>query len=114
VAPECVKALGTLDRGSGGPTPPKIQYGQFQRARQGTKLINVSNAEIEELRALFEEVECVMLNKGHFINEAISMLAEILGRMQDHTHKKRNLLRRLRTWDHDNPGTEASTGPSWN
>ena len=46
-----------------------------------------------------QRAECVMLNKGPFINEAISMLADILGRMQDHTQKKRSLLRRLRAWD---------------
>ena len=42
-----------------------------------------------------------MLNKGPFVEEAIAMLAGILGRMQDHTQKKRSLLRRLRAWDLD-------------
>ena len=55
--------------------------------------------------AMAQRAECVMLNKGPFINEAISMLADILGRMQDHTQKKRSLLRRLRAWDHN--GTDA-------
>ena len=46
-----------------------------------------------------QRAECVMLNKGPFINEAISVLDDILGRMQDHTRKKRSLLRRLRAWE---------------
>jgi pyruvate kinase len=72
-----------------------------------------SRAEVTDA-AMAQRAECVMLNKGPFINEAISMLAGILGRMQDHTHKKRSLLRRLRAWDHDAPGaTEAGTGQSW-
>lgn len=46
-----------------------------------------------------QRAECVMLNKGPYINEAITMLAGILGRMKDHTQKKRSLLGRLRAWD---------------
>ncbi len=57
-----------------------------------------SRAEVTDA-AMAQRAECVMLNKGPFINEAISMLADILGRMQDHTRKKRSLLRRLRAWD---------------
>ncbi|MET4134315.1 pyruvate kinase [Pseudarthrobacter sp. PvP090] len=57
-----------------------------------------SRAEVTDA-AMAQRAECVMLNKGPFINEAISMLADILGRMQDHTQKKRSLLRRLRAWD---------------
>jgi pyruvate kinase len=40
-----------------------------------------------------------MLNKGPYIDEAIEMLADILARMEDHTHKKRSLMRELRSWD---------------
>ena len=43
--------------------------------------------------------ECVMLNKGPYIGEAITMLADILRRMQDHMQKKRSLLRRLKAWN---------------
>ena len=32
------------------------------------------------------------------------MLADILGRMQDHARKKSSLLRRLHAWDHDGTG----------
>lgn len=59
-----------------------------------------SRAEVTDA-AMAERAECVMLNKGPFIDEAIGMLASILGRMQDHTSKKRSLLRRLRSWDLD-------------
>jgi len=76
-----------------------------------------SRAEVTDA-AMAQRAECVMLNKGPFINEAISMLADILGRMQDHTQKKRSLLRRLRAWDQTDTAarTEGETGgtnPSW-
>ncbi|TFD49143.1 pyruvate kinase [Cryobacterium frigoriphilum] len=61
-----------------------------------------SRAEVTDA-AMAERAECVMLNKGPFIGEAITMLAGILGRMQGHTDKKRSLLRRLRAWDLDTP-----------
>lgn len=57
-----------------------------------------SRAEITDA-AMAERAECVMLNKGPYIDEAITMLAGILGRMQDHMQKKRSLLRRLHAWD---------------
>lgn len=46
-----------------------------------------------------ERAECVMLNKGPYISEAIGTLDSILTRMQDHQDKKRSLLRRLRSWE---------------
>ena len=58
-----------------------------------------SRAEITDA-AMAERAECVMLNKGPHIFEAISALDSILSRMQDHQDKKRSLLRRLRAWDH--------------
>ena len=42
--------------------------------------------------------ECVMLNKGPFLFEAIAALDALLGRMDDHLHKKTPQLRRLTTW----------------
>ncbi|WP_346927511.1 pyruvate kinase [uncultured Arthrobacter sp.] len=68
-----------------------------------------SRAEVTDA-AMAQRAECVMLNKGPFINEAISMLADILGRMQDHTRKKSSLLRRLRAWDQT--GAEAGAEPA--
>jgi pyruvate kinase len=60
-----------------------------------------SRAEVTDA-AMAERAECVMLNKGPFIAEAVTMLAGILTRMQGHMNKKRSLLRRLRAWDRDN------------
>lgn len=57
-----------------------------------------SRAEITDA-AMSGRAECVMLNKGPHITEAITALDSILGRMQHHQHKKRSLLRRLQAWD---------------
>ena len=59
-----------------------------------------SRAEITDA-AMGERAECVMLNKGPHIVDAIAALDSILGRMQRHQDKKRSLLRRLRSWDHE-------------
>ncbi len=40
--------------------------------------------------------ECVMLNKGPFVEEAVRALADILRRMEEHRYKKRSLFRKLR------------------
>jgi len=53
-----------------------------------------SRAEITDA-AMGERSECVMLNKGPHILEAIQTLNDILQRMQGHQHKKSALLRRL-------------------
>ncbi len=58
-----------------------------------------SRAEITDA-AMSERAECVMLNKGPHITDAIHTLDSILTRMQQHQHKKRSLLRRLQAWDH--------------
>jgi pyruvate kinase len=39
--------------------------------------------------------ECVMLNKGPYIAEAVRVLSDILGRMEKHHYKKRSLFRKL-------------------
>jgi pyruvate kinase len=57
-----------------------------------------SRAEITDA-AMSERAECVMLNKGPHISEAIFTLDSILTRMQQHQYKKRSLLRRLQAWD---------------
>jgi pyruvate kinase len=56
-----------------------------------------SRAEISDA-GLGVRAECVMLNKGPFITEAISMLDDILRRMAGHQDKKSSLLRALRAW----------------
>lgn len=53
-----------------------------------------SRAEITDA-AMGVRAECVMLNKGAHIIEAIQTLDDILHRMQSHQHKKSTLLRRL-------------------
>ncbi|MCK6448376.1 MAG: pyruvate kinase [Planctomycetes bacterium] len=54
-----------------------------------------SRAEITDA-AMSERAECVMLNKGPHVGEAISALDDILRRMQAHQHKKSSMLRPLR------------------
>ena len=53
-----------------------------------------SRAEITDA-AMGARAECVMLNKGPHILEAIQMLDDIMQRMQCHQNKKNPLLRRL-------------------
>ncbi len=57
-----------------------------------------SRAEITDA-AMGQRAECVMLNKGPHILEAVEALDDILGRMQAHQTKKRSLLRPLRLAD---------------
>jgi pyruvate kinase len=45
--------------------------------------------------AMSVRAECVMLNKGPYISEAVRVLSNILGRMQHRTHKKVSLLKPL-------------------
>ena len=56
-----------------------------------------SRAEISDA-AMGERAECVMLNKGPYITDAVLMLDDILGRMAGHEYKKNALLRNLRSW----------------
>jgi pyruvate kinase len=48
--------------------------------------------------AMAERAECVMLNKGPFAAEAVSLLDDLLGRMEGHQFKKTSRMRALRTW----------------
>ena len=57
-----------------------------------------SRSEITDA-AMSERAECVMLNKGPYIVDAMRTLDDILKRMQAHQSKKRPLLRALRAWD---------------
>jgi pyruvate kinase len=45
--------------------------------------------------AMSVRAECVMLNKGPHIGEAVRSLVEILHRMEDHFYKKKTLFRAL-------------------
>ncbi len=58
-----------------------------------------SRAEITDA-AMSVRAECVMLNKGPFVVDAVRALDNILLRMQDHQVKKRPMLRRLDLAEH--------------
>jgi pyruvate kinase len=58
----------------------------------------VSRAEITDA-AMGERAECVMLNKGPYILEAVRSLDDILTRMQAHQRKKSAMLRHLHIAD---------------
>jgi pyruvate kinase len=73
-----------------------------QVLEQLAKLGMPSRAEISDA-AMSVRAECVMLNKGPHILEALRTLDDILRRMSDHRHKKRALLRRLRLADDLSP-----------
>ncbi len=60
-------------------------------AKEGTP----SRAEVTDA-AMGARAECVMLNKGEYIVEAVSTLDDILRRMQSHQRKKRPMLRPLK------------------
>jgi len=53
-----------------------------------------SRAEITDA-AMSERAECVMLNKGPYVVDAVRALNDILTRMQAHQHKKSAMLREL-------------------
>jgi pyruvate kinase len=57
-----------------------------------------SRAEITDA-AMGERAECVMLNKGPYILEAVRVLDDILQRMENHQSKKRSMLRHLKLAD---------------
>lgn len=61
-----------------------------------------SRAEISDA-AMAERAECVMLNKGPYITDAVLALDDILSRMAGLGYKKSSLLRPLRSW--------VATGP---
>jgi pyruvate kinase len=58
-----------------------------------------SRAELTDA-AMSERAECVMLNKGLYIMEAVRVLNEVLTRMAGHQRKKMPTFRPLRSWAH--------------
>jgi pyruvate kinase len=62
-----------------------------------------SRAEITDA-AMGVRAECVMLNKGPHILDAMRTLDDILRRMQSHQAKKRTLLRALKAWSGESGG----------
>ncbi|RPH94825.1 MAG: pyruvate kinase [Lysobacterales bacterium] len=59
-----------------------------------TKTGQATRAEITDA-AMGQAAECVMLNKGPHIQQAVRVLDDILQRMQGHRAKKRSMLRKL-------------------
>jgi pyruvate kinase len=57
-----------------------------------------SRAEVTDA-AMGSRAECVMLNKGPYIRETLLFLIDVLGRMEEHQHKKTSRLRKLRVSD---------------
>jgi pyruvate kinase len=57
-----------------------------------------SRAEVTDA-AMSSRAECVMLNKGPYIRETLRFLIDVLGRMDEHQHKKTSRLRKLRVSD---------------
>jgi pyruvate kinase len=49
--------------------------------------------------AMSVRAECVMLNKGPYIRQALASLVDILRRMADHQSKKTAMMRRLASWN---------------
>lgn len=54
-----------------------------------------SRAEVTDA-AMAHRAECVMLNKGPYIAQAVKVLDDILRRMRGHQAKNRSMLRELR------------------
>lgn len=79
-------------------------------AKEGTP----SRAEITDA-SVGARAECVMLNKGSYVIEAVRALNDILRRMQSHQRKKRPMLRPLKLADHfaaDEPSRNESPKPA--
>ena len=57
-----------------------------------------SRAEVTDAAAA-QRAECVMLNKGPYILDAIGALDDILARMGEVQRKSRTLMRRIHSWD---------------
>ncbi len=57
-----------------------------------------SRAEMTDA-AMSERAECVMLNKGRYQAQAVTILDDILRRMQEHQSKKTPQLRALNSWN---------------
>jgi pyruvate kinase len=67
-----------------------------------------SRAEITDA-AMGDRAECVMLNKGPFIDEAVTVLDDVLHRMRRHQYKKVPLLHPLTSWQPDPAGPPTAT-----
>lgn len=68
-----------------------------------------SRAEISDA-AMSERAECVMLNKGPYLDDAVTVLDNIMRRMAEHYYKKNALLRPLRSWSAAREGLDDDSG----
>jgi pyruvate kinase len=57
-----------------------------------------TRAEVSDA-VMADRAECVMLNKGPFILQAVKLLDDVLLRMQAHQEKKTPRLRALHSWE---------------
>ena len=64
-----------------------------------------SRAEVTDA-AMAQRAECVMLNKGPYVDDAIVFLDDVLRRMSRHQRKNTPLLRPLRSWTEPAPHQE--------
>ncbi|GJI90873.1 hypothetical protein [Duganella hordei] len=69
-----------------------------------------SRAEVTDA-AMSDRAECVMLNKGPYVLDAVRMLDDILRRMQQHQVKKQSMLRSLHLARLGSAGATASREP---
>ena len=69
-----------------------------------------SRAEITDA-AMGSRAECVMLNKGPYIRETLRFLIDVLGRMEEHQHKKTSRLRKLRVSDTNRSRSRRAVAP---
>jgi pyruvate kinase len=67
-----------------------------------------SRAEVTDA-AMGSRTECVMLNKGPYIQQTLDFLCDVLGRMESHQDKKTSMLRRLSVSDAHPPAEAAPT-----
>jgi pyruvate kinase len=56
-----------------------------------------ARAEITDA-AMAERAECVMLNKGPFVADAVGVLDDVMSRMEGHQFKKASRMRALNSW----------------
>jgi pyruvate kinase len=70
-----------------------------------------SRAEISDA-SMGERAECVMLNKGPYVTDAVRVLDNILKRMAGHQAKKSSLLRALKAWSGGESEFQKAIGSS--
>lgn len=69
-----------------------------QVLESATKSGVLSRAEITDAASGIK-AECVMLNKGAYVADAMGILHDVLTRMSGHQYKKFNVLRALNSWE---------------